>query len=49
VAYGFVLTPIVTILLSAWLDDEPLHLSLLLGGVLILAGVYVGALRPSRT
>jgi drug/metabolite transporter (DMT)-like permease len=48
VAYGFVLTPIVTVLLSAWLDDEPLHLSLLLGGVLVLAGVYVGALRRAR-
>jgi drug/metabolite transporter (DMT)-like permease len=48
VAYGFVLTPVVTVILSAWLDDEPLTGTLLLGGGLILAGVYVGALRAGR-
>ncbi|MFI8966096.1 DMT family transporter [Streptomyces sp. NPDC053493] len=44
-AYVFVVIPVVTIVLSAWLDDEPLTASLLLGTPLILAGVYVGALR----
>jgi drug/metabolite transporter (DMT)-like permease len=44
-AYGFVLTPIVTVLLSAWLDDEPITAGLVVGGVLVLGGVYVGALR----
>ncbi|MFD5325272.1 DMT family transporter [Streptomyces sp. NPDC127092] len=44
-AYVFVVTPVVTIVVSAWLDDEPLTASLLLGTPLILAGVYVGALR----
>jgi drug/metabolite transporter (DMT)-like permease len=44
-AYGFVITPIVTVLLSAWLDKEPIGVELVLGGLLILAGVYVGALR----
>ena len=48
-SYGFVLIPIVTVLLSAWLDDEPITSSLLLGGLVVLAGVYVGALRPART
>jgi drug/metabolite transporter (DMT)-like permease len=48
VAYGFVITPIVTVLLSAWLDDEPIRVGLVFGGLLILAGVYVGALRPAR-
>lgn len=48
VAYGFVITPIVTVLLSAWLDDEPIRAGLVLGGLLILAGVYVGALRSAR-
>jgi drug/metabolite transporter (DMT)-like permease len=48
VAYGFVITPIVTVLLSAWLDDEPIRVGLVFGGALILAGVYVGALRPAR-
>jgi drug/metabolite transporter (DMT)-like permease len=44
-AYSFVLIPIVTVVLSAWLDDEPIGLSLLFGGGLVLIGVYVGALR----
>jgi drug/metabolite transporter (DMT)-like permease len=44
-AYSFVLIPIVTVALSAWLDDEPVGLGLVLGGALVLAGVYVGALR----
>jgi drug/metabolite transporter (DMT)-like permease len=47
-AYGFVLIPFVTVMLSAWLDNEPLGAGLLLGGLLVLAGVYVGALRPAR-
>ena len=46
-AYAFVLIPFVTVVLSAWLDNEPLGPGLLLGGLLVLAGVYVGALRPS--
>ncbi|WP_310941983.1 EamA family transporter [Streptomyces sp. gCLA4] len=48
-AYMFVITPIVTIMLSAWLDDEPLTASLLLGAPLILMGVYLGALRRHGT
>jgi drug/metabolite transporter (DMT)-like permease len=47
-AYVFVLIPLVTVALSVWLDDEPVGAGLLLGGLLILAGVYVGALRPTR-
>jgi drug/metabolite transporter (DMT)-like permease len=47
-AYGFVLIPFVTVVLSAWLDDEPLGPGLLLGGLLVLAGVFFGALRPAR-
>ena len=46
-AYGFVVTPVVTVLLSAWLDDEPITLALVVGGVLVLAGVYIGALRQA--
>jgi drug/metabolite transporter (DMT)-like permease len=44
-AYTFVLVPLVTVLLSAWIDDEPIGAALVLGGLLVLAGVYVGALR----
>jgi drug/metabolite transporter (DMT)-like permease len=47
-AYEFVLIPVFTVILSAWLDDEPLGVGLLIGGPLVLLGVYVGALRPSR-
>jgi drug/metabolite transporter (DMT)-like permease len=46
-AYAFVLIPFVTVLLSAWLLDEPITVGLVLGGLLVLAGVYVGALRPA--
>jgi drug/metabolite transporter (DMT)-like permease len=48
-AYSFVLIPIVTVVLSAWLDDEPIGLGLVVGGVLVLAGVYVGVLRAPAT
>jgi drug/metabolite transporter (DMT)-like permease len=44
-AYGFVLIPVVTVALSARLDDEHVGTGLVLGGLLVLAGVYVGALR----
>jgi drug/metabolite transporter (DMT)-like permease len=47
-AYVFVVIPLVTIVVSAWLDDEPLTVSLLVGTPLILIGVYVGALRGPR-
>jgi drug/metabolite transporter (DMT)-like permease len=46
-AYTFVLIPVVTVLLSAWIDDEPIDAGLVFGGLLVLAGVYVGALRGS--
>ena len=44
-AYGFVLIPLVTVLLSVWLDNEQISAWMGLGGVLVLIGVYVGALR----
>jgi drug/metabolite transporter (DMT)-like permease len=47
-SYGFVIIPFVTIVLSAWLDNEPVGVGLALGGVLILGGVYIGALHPGR-
>jgi drug/metabolite transporter (DMT)-like permease len=48
-SYGFVLIPFVTLALSAWLDNEPVGIGLVLGGLLVLAGVYMGALRPAHT
>jgi drug/metabolite transporter (DMT)-like permease len=47
-SYGFVIIPFVTFVLSAWLDNEPVGIGLVLGGLLVLIGVYVGAIRPSR-
>jgi len=47
-AYTFVLIPVVTVALSVWLDDEPVSWGLLVGGLLVLTGVYVGALRPAQ-
>lgn len=47
-SYVMVVIPLVTITLSAWLDQEPVTGALLLGGVLVLVGVYVGALRDTR-
>jgi drug/metabolite transporter (DMT)-like permease len=47
-SYAFVVTPPVTLVLSAWLLDEPVGLEVVLGGLLVLAGVYVGALRQPK-
>jgi drug/metabolite transporter (DMT)-like permease len=46
-AYTFVLIPLVTVLLSAWIDNEPIGIGLIVGGLLVLTGVYVGALHPA--
>jgi drug/metabolite transporter (DMT)-like permease len=47
-SYGFVLTPLVTIVVASSLAGEQITLSFVAGGVLVLAGVLVGALLPSR-
>lgn len=44
VSYMFVLTPIVTSVAGAVLAKEPITASLVLGGIVVAAGVYVGAL-----
>ena len=49
-SYLFVLFPFVTVVLGAWLAQETVTAAFLLGGALVLAGVWVGALaRPGRT
>jgi drug/metabolite transporter (DMT)-like permease len=47
-SYAFVVIPLVTVVVAAILSHEPITLSFLLGAVLVLAGVFVGALMPAR-
>lgn len=45
-SYMFVLFPIVTLLLGAWLVDEPMTAQGALGALVVMAGVWFGALSP---
>jgi drug/metabolite transporter (DMT)-like permease len=47
-SYQFVLIPIVATLLGAWLVDEPITSAVVLGGAVIILGVYVGALSHGK-
>jgi drug/metabolite transporter (DMT)-like permease len=49
VSYEFVLAPLVAIVLAAWLLDEPVTRTFAAGSVMVVAGVYLGAIRPART
>ncbi len=46
-SYMFVLFPVVTMLLSAWLADEPMTGQGVVGAGLVMAGVWFGALSPA--
>lgn len=48
-SYGFVLVPLVTIVVAANLAGEAISANFLIGAGFVLAGVYVGALMPSRS
>lgn len=48
-SYGFVVVPLVTIVVAATLADETITPNFLIGAVFVLAGVFVGALLPSRS
>ncbi len=43
-SYAFVLFPVVTMLLGAWIADEPINLQGVLGAILVMSGVWFGAL-----
>jgi drug/metabolite transporter (DMT)-like permease len=43
-SYSFVLFPFVTVAAGAWLAGERISPVFLLGGALVLAGVYIGAI-----
>jgi drug/metabolite transporter (DMT)-like permease len=47
-AYMMVLIPVVTVLLSSRLDQEPITPRLVIGGLLVGSSVYIGALRTSK-
>ena len=48
-SYGFVIVPLVTIVVAATIAGEKITLNFLLGAIFVLAGVFVGALLPSKT
>ncbi|NCF67398.1 MAG: EamA family transporter [Chloroflexi bacterium] len=48
-SYGFVLVPLVTIVLAATLVGEKITVNFLIGAAFVLVGVLVGALLPSKT
>ena len=48
-SYQFVLIPFVAALLGAVLLDESISAGFVLGGLIVLAGVYVGALSSGKT
>ncbi|HSM70083.1 MAG TPA: DMT family transporter [Anaerolineales bacterium] len=47
-SYGFVIIPLVTVIIASILTREQITLSFLIGAVLVLIGVSVGALLPGR-
>jgi len=46
-SYMFVLFPVVTFLLAAWLADEPITVQGAVGAIAVIAGVWFGALSPA--
>jgi drug/metabolite transporter (DMT)-like permease len=47
VSYAFVLFPVTTLLIEAWLLDEPIAMQSIAGAVIVMAGVWFGALSRS--
>jgi drug/metabolite transporter (DMT)-like permease len=46
-SYMFVLFPVVTMLLDAWIAEVPITVNGAMGAVLVMAGVWFGALSPA--
>jgi drug/metabolite transporter (DMT)-like permease len=46
-SYEFVLAPVAGIALAAWLFHERITVGFVVGSILVLVGVYLGALRPA--
>jgi drug/metabolite transporter (DMT)-like permease len=47
-SYGFVIIPLITMVVAATLTGEEITINFIIGAVLVLSGVFVGALLPSR-
>ena len=47
-SYGFVIIPLVTIIVASILSNEQITVNFLIGSVLVLTGVLVGALLPGK-
>jgi drug/metabolite transporter (DMT)-like permease len=47
-SYSSVIAPLITVSVALWLAGEAVTLTLLAGGALVLAGVYVGALSGAH-
>jgi drug/metabolite transporter (DMT)-like permease len=47
-SYGFVLVPLVTLVVASTVAEESISSQFLVGTALVLAGVYVGALMPAK-
>ena len=47
-SYGFVIIPLVTVIIAALLTNEQISVNFLIGAALVLVGVLVGALLPSK-
>jgi drug/metabolite transporter (DMT)-like permease len=45
-SYMFVLFPLVTMLLGAWLLGEEVTFQGIVGGIMVMAGAWLGALSP---
>ena len=46
-SYSFLLIPAATVIIAAWLAGEAITLAFVLGGIIVLAGVWLGAIRRS--
>jgi drug/metabolite transporter (DMT)-like permease len=47
-SYQLVLIPLVTVVLSAWLQHERITWAFAAGSILVLVGVYIGALKRPK-
>jgi drug/metabolite transporter (DMT)-like permease len=47
-SYAFLLFPVITVILSAWLTGEVVTLQFVAGAAIVLAGVWIGVLAPAK-